>query len=100
MRLFDEPHMLLRVSLLTAVAIFAASPRDSRAALDQGRPACDYCRMILTEPGFGGEIAVRSGPRKIYDSVECMAAAVLTDTVPQREIRAICASKTTRQMSS
>jgi copper chaperone NosL len=61
----------------------------ARAGLDAGRPACDYCRMILSEPGFGGEIATRSGQRKIYDTVECMAAAVLTDSVPQRDIQAI-----------
>lgn len=69
------------------VATLGAGP--ARAALDEGRPACDYCRMILSEPGFGGEIATRSGQRKIYDTVECMAAAVLTDSVPQRDIQAI-----------
>src|SRR6266851_2097073 len=61
----------------------------ARAALDAGRPACDYCHMILSEPEFGGEIDTRSGPQKIYDSVECMAAAVLTDSVRQRDIRGI-----------
>ena len=59
------------------------------AALDQGRPACDYCRMMFSDPAFGAEIAMRNGTRKIYDAVECMAAAVLTDSVPQRDIRAI-----------
>ena len=72
--------------LALAAACYAG---QVRAALDAGRPACDYCRMILSEPEFGGEIDTRSGPRKIYDSVECMAAAVLTDSVRQRDIRAI-----------
>jgi copper chaperone NosL len=72
--------------LVLATLLHAAR---ARAALDAGRPACDYCRMILSEPAFGGEIATRSGQRKIYDTVECMAAAVLTDSVRQSDIHAI-----------
>src|SRR5262249_24394018 len=32
---------------------------------------------------------LRNGTVKIYDAVECMAAAVLTDSVSQKDIRAI-----------
>ena len=78
------PQIALTLSFATLLAAGRAG-----AALDAGRPACDYCRMIFSEPGFGGEIATRSGQRKIYDSVECMAAAVLTDSVPQHDIQAI-----------
>ena len=78
------------LGLLSWLMLVAGLDADTaRAALDAGRPACDYCRMIFGEAGFGGEIATRSGQRKIYDSVECMAAAVLTDSVSQGEIRAI-----------
>jgi hypothetical protein len=45
--------------------------------------------MIFTDPAFGGEVRMRSGAVRIYDSIECMAAAVLTDSLPQRDIRAI-----------
>ena len=75
------------VGLLALAALIQPAP--ARAAVDAGRPACDYCRMIFSEPGFGGEIVTRSGQRRIYDAVECMAAAVLTDSVPQREIQSI-----------
>jgi copper chaperone NosL len=59
------------------------------AALDQGRPACDYCRMLLENPRFGAEIALGSGARRLYDAVECMAAAVLTDSVAMRDVRSV-----------
>jgi copper chaperone NosL len=78
----------LRPLPLLALAALLHAGR-AEAALDAGRPACDYCRMILSEPAFGAEIATRSGQRKIYDTVECMAAAVLTDSVQQRDIRGI-----------
>lgn len=83
-------HQARRVlAPLALVATFMCSPPPAAAFLDQGRPACDYCRMILGEAAFGGEVRLRSGAVRIYDAIECMAAAVLTDSLPQRDIRAI-----------
>lgn len=80
---------ILRLSSVFAVALLALSPHPAGAALDHGRPACDYCRMLVEQPGFGGEVRLRSGAIKRYDAIECMAAAVLTDSLPQRDILAI-----------
>src|SRR5258708_36469077 len=78
---------LRRGTALALAGMLSAAP--ARAAVDAGRPACDYCGMIFEDPAFGAEVTLRSGERKIYDAVECMAAAVLTDSVSQRDIRAI-----------
>ena len=72
------------VLLALGIAAGAAS-----AAVEAGRPACDYCRMIFQDPRFGTEVTLRSGRKKIYDAVECMAAAILTDSVAVRDIRAV-----------
>ena len=45
--------------------------------------------MIFSDPRFGTQITLRSGKKKIYDAVECMAAAILTDSVAVRDVRAI-----------
>ena len=75
---------------LSALALAACvSATTAHSAVDQGRPACDYCRMIITEPAFGAQIGLRRGGTRIYDAIECMAAAVLTDSVPQRDIRSL-----------
>ena len=80
----------LRLAMLVAAFVaLVAAPGRARAAVDQGRPACDYCRMILTDRHFGAEVTLRNGSVKIYDAVECMAAAVLTDSVAQKDIRAV-----------
>ena len=71
------------------LAIAALAPTNAPAALDEGRPACDYCRMIFTDPRFGVEVNLKSGARKIYDAVECMAAAVLTDSVAVRDVKSV-----------
>lgn len=52
-------------------------------------PACDYCRMRIEDPAYLGEIVTAAGRRWRFDAIECMAAAVLTDSVPPRAIRAI-----------
>jgi len=73
--------------LLAWVLLAWAAPTE--AALDRGRPACDYCRMILTDPRFGAELTLRSGATRIYDALECMAAAVLTDSVAIADVRQV-----------
>ena len=83
---FGPPQAAWAVVLACALMI---APRPATARIDQGRPACDYCRMLIEQPGFGGEVRLRSGAVRIYDAIECMAAAVLTDSLPQRDIRAI-----------
>ena len=83
-----SPALLTR-AVMAVLAAACLTIRPAQAAVDAGRPACDYCRMLLTEPAFGGEIRLRSGAVRSYDSIECMAAAVLTDSVAQRDIRGI-----------
>lgn len=63
------------------------------AAIDAGRPVCDYCRMIMSDSSFSGQIGLDRGGKRIYDAIECMAAAVLTDSVPQRNIRSITVAR-------
>jgi len=76
------------MTLLLAIALLALAV-PARAALDRGRPACDYCRMILTDPRFGAELTLRSGATRVYDALECMAAAVLTDSVTIADVRQV-----------
>ena len=70
----------------------AAAVTPAGAAVDRGRPACDYCRMVFTRPQFGGEIRTADGRRLIFDAAECMAAYCLrqartTDLVAVRAVR-------------
>jgi copper chaperone NosL len=74
---------------LVVLSCGLARPPACAAALDAGRPACDYCRMILTEKGFGGEIVTARGRRLIFDSTECMAAFLLAGTISSLEIASV-----------
>lgn len=81
-----RPLVLL---IATALAGLVLSPTPSHARLDEGRPACDYCRMIITEPAFGVTATLRDGRTMIFDAIECAAAAALTDSLPARQMRTL-----------
>jgi hypothetical protein len=67
----------------------AAPPSRTPAPRPVPPPACAYCRMALEQPAFGGTVVTTAGRRLRYDAIECMAAAVLTDSVPSRAIRSM-----------
>lgn len=78
------------VFLLLAAMTFM--PHRVRACEDEGRPCCDYCRMIITEKAFGGEVRTADQKLLIFDATECMAAFWLmqrADTVRLRSLRSI-----------
>jgi copper chaperone NosL len=79
------------VTVLLPGAAAGLGPGAAAAAVVEGRPACDYCRMIIEDRRFGGEILTTRGRRLVFDSVECTAANVVTDSFKRDEVRAIYA---------
>jgi hypothetical protein len=91
MRASSRPCALIAAALAVtaALAALALAPGSAFAAMDAGRPACDYCRMLFQYPEFGAEVTLVSGTKKIYDAVECLASAVLTDSIAVRDVRTL-----------
>src|SRR5262249_41690559 len=42
-----------------------------------GRDTCAHCRMLLSQPGFGGELRDRNGTLTKYDDVGCLVQAMV-----------------------
>ena len=78
-----------RLALGAAIVASLLVPLGAPAAIEQGRPVCDYCRMIFEDPRIGAEIVLGSRTSRRYDAIECMAAAVLTDSVAVRDVRSV-----------
>ena len=76
-------------SLFAGLVLAALLAGPAEARLDAGRPACDYCRMLITEQAFGVTATLKGGSTRIYDAIECAAAAVLTDSLPARRLRTL-----------
>ena len=61
---------------LLLVALLAACDRGPRP-IAYGRDACDYCRMVISDPRYGAELVTAKGKVHEFDSIECLAAYYL-----------------------
>jgi copper chaperone NosL len=61
------------------LAVAALRPPAARGPeeIAYGRDVCGRCRMILSRPGFAGEIRDRNGVLVKYDDIGCMLEAML-----------------------
>jgi nitrous oxidase accessory protein len=62
---------LFRPALLVAFALACTSAPRSIA---YGHADCDFCRMRIDDPRFGGEIITTHGKTLQFDAVECLAS--------------------------
>ena len=52
-----------------------------------GQDGCDFCRMMIADTRFGGELVTRTGRVHTFDSIECLASYLSTaDTAGMRGI--------------
>ncbi len=63
---------MVLVASLVVGACGTAGPR----ALVAGTDECAQCRMMITDPRFGGEVVTRTGRVQTFDALECLAAYV------------------------
>ena len=52
------------------------APRSGPEPLRYGADACSRCRMLLSEPGFAGEMRSARGELTRYDDVGCLLRAL------------------------
>ena len=60
-----------------AVAAIAAPTVACSAGpvpIEYGVDSCDYCRMQISDPRYGGELVMRTGKVLKFDSIECLAS--------------------------
>lgn len=55
-----------------SLAIAAVSCTIKPEAIRYGRDGCDFCRMTIMNPAFGGEIVTGKGKTYKFDGVECL----------------------------
>lgn len=63
-------------ALAAALVLLRPSPRSGPEPIRYGRDACARCRMLLSEPGFAGEIRDARGALTRYDDVGCLVRAL------------------------
>ena len=70
--------------LLAGIVGCNSGPRPLMA----GQDGCDFCRMMIADTRFGGELVTRTGRVHTFDSIECLASYVSAagDTTGMRGI--------------
>ena len=64
---------LLASALLAAVACGSTPP-----PIDYGTQGCDFCRMQIDDPRYGGQLITTTGKVYAFDSIECLAEFAAT----------------------
>jgi len=67
------PKVIVAVTVLV-VAMLLAACTDGVRPIVFGRAECDYCRMRIDDPRFGGEIVTTHGRVRQFDAAECTAS--------------------------
>jgi len=54
-----------------------------------GRDLCTYCKMMISDSRFGGELVTNKGKVYKYDSVECLAASYINYTKENEDVHSL-----------
>jgi copper chaperone NosL len=77
---FSRPFLL--IALMLTVAACDRGPEQ----IHYGSDECAYCRMMISEPGYGSQLVTTHGLAYKFDSVECLAAFEITGGVDREYI--------------
>jgi len=66
------------VGALAVLAMLVAGCARGPRPLAYGRAECDFCRMRIDDPRFGGEVVTAHGRTLQFDAIECTAGYVRT----------------------
>ena len=74
--------VILPVAILVVIAgvvFWSPEARRGPESISYGQDQCGYCRMILSQPGFAGEIRDRRGLLRKFDDVGCLILALRSE---------------------
>lgn len=79
---------VLRHFAAIALALLLAACDAAPVPIAYDQDSCDYCRMQISDPRYGGELITRTGKVHKFDSVECLAAfyAALPESATVRSL--------------
>lgn len=76
MRAVHHLRTSLSLALVLALALAVAGCTHGPQPISYGADACEFCRMAISDPRFGGEVVSSKGKVRKFDSAECLASYV------------------------
>jgi copper chaperone NosL len=83
----ERPHTVWLLAVI-AVALLLVACSSGPVPIAYDQDSCDYCRMQISDPRYGGELITRTGKAHKFDSIECLASfyAGLEDSATIRSL--------------
>lgn len=87
-RMATQRSATVRVMAAIALALLLAACSSGPVPIAYDRDGCDYCRMQISDPRYGGELITHKGKVHKFDSIECLASfyAGLQDSAAVRSL--------------
>ena len=88
-KLIPKKKLLLPLLIIPAilVVLYGCSPEPEPIRF--GSDLCVYCKMMISDTRYGGEMVTIKGKVYKYDSIECLAASYLKGEINQAEIHSL-----------
>ena len=71
----QRPHAVWWLAVI-AIALLLAACSSGPVPIAYDQDSCDFCRMQISDPRYGGELITRTGKVHKFDSIECLASFV------------------------
>jgi copper chaperone NosL len=76
---------VLAGAVVLAVFLLGKRSGEGPETIVYGRDACAQCRMIISRPGFGGELRNQKGVLTKYDDLGCLLKAMVAERAEMPE---------------
>lgn len=74
---------------LTLALFLAACGEPGPAPIAYGERECDYCHMVVVQPGYGAQLVMRTGKILVFDDPGCLASFVREGTIQPTDIHSL-----------
>ena len=83
-RKFPQPG--IATVLIFASLIFSSCAKGPQP-VEIGKDACDYCKMTIADPRFGGEIITAKGKVYKFDDMHCFSSFIEEQKIAKNDIK-------------
>jgi copper chaperone NosL len=75
------------LALFISIAIFLASCNSQPEPIVAGKDQCCFCKMMVSDSKFGGEIVTTKSKKYKFDDMHCLLAFIKSKTINESEIK-------------
>jgi len=79
------------IAVILFIVVFFGGCIPEPAPILYGEDQCIYCKMIISEQGYGAELVTQKGKVYKFDTIECLTAYILKERIEPERIHSMWA---------